>query len=99
MDRNYKFRLYQVVDQFNFLSAGMSGNMSILENNFCAFGIQLVDTFRYRLLISRNWRRRKDNGIRRSYGNFLCVPFAILLRAAMLSPWLPVVMITVFSSG
>ena len=28
-----------------------------------------------------------------------CILLAILLKAAILSPWLPVVMITVFSSG
>ena len=37
MDRNGIFRFYQGVDQLDFLLAGMSGNMDILENNLGSF--------------------------------------------------------------
>ena len=41
--RNGVFRFYQGVDQFDFLLAGMSGYMCILENNLGTFHGKLID--------------------------------------------------------
>ena len=54
MNRNRVFRTDQGIDQFNLFLAGMSRYMSILENNFCALHIQLVDHFGNCFFISRN---------------------------------------------
>ena len=45
MYRNCIFRMKQGVDQFDLFLAGMSGYVSILENNICALAVQIVNDF------------------------------------------------------
>ena len=63
--RNGVFRFYQGVDQFDFLLAGMSGYVNVLEYNVCALCGQFVDDVRNGFLISRDRVRAEDHGVTR----------------------------------
>ena len=77
----------------------MSGYMRILEYHLGSFHGQLVDHLGHCLLISRNGMRTK---MIVSFGLiviFLWMLAAIRESAAIDSPWLPVVISTICSSG
>lgn len=99
MYRNGILRFYQGVDQFDLFLTGMTGYMYVLENNVCTLHGKLIDNTGNCLFISRDQVGTEHDRIVRFDRNFLCMPHAIRDNAAMDSPWLPVVIITVFSSG
>ena len=100
VNRNGVFRFYKGIDQLQFLLTGMSRYMGVLEDHFCAFRGQLVDDsgnglshfpgmgLELKMIVSLGW-----------IVTFRCTSAAILERAAMDSPWLPVVISTIFSGG
>ena len=59
-------RMDQGIDQLDLFLAGMSGYMSILENNICAFAEQLVDDLGDGLFIARDGVGGEDYGIPRT---------------------------------
>ena len=71
MNRNCIFRFNQRIDQFDFLLACMSGNMNILEDNFCTLHGKFIDNLGYRFLISRNRIGTENNRIIRFNHDFL----------------------------
>ena len=83
MYRDRVFRFYQGVDQLDFLLAGMSGYVNVLEYDVGTLCRQFVDDVRNGFFISRDWIEI-----------FLCRCAAIRDSAAMDSPWLPVVIRT-----
>ena len=96
MYRNCIFRLHKGVDQLDFLLAGMSGYMCILENNLGTFHRKLVDNLGYSLLITWNRMRAENKCIIRFNGNLLV---DISSHTGKSSHGLPVVIRTSCSSG
>ena len=100
MYRDRIFRFDQGIDQFDFFLAGMSGNMDILEDNLCTLHGKFVDNLGYCLLISRDRVGTENDRIIWLDRDLSCgywLPYGT--RAAMDSPWLPVVIRTTLSSG
>lgn len=94
MYRNGVFRFYQGVDQFDFLLAGMSGYVNVLEYDVGTLCRQFVDDVRNGFSFPGiGWELK----ITVSPGRieiFLCRCAAIRDSAAIDSPWLPVVIRT-----
>ena len=65
MYRNGVFRFYQGVDQFDFLLAGMSGYVNVLEYDVGTLCRQFVDDVRNGFFISRDRVGTEDHGIAR----------------------------------
>lgn len=82
------------VDQLDFLLAGMSGYVNVLEYDVGTLRRQFVDDVRNGFFISRDWVGTEDHGVARQDRDLLCRCAAIRDSAAMDSPWLPVVIRT-----
>ena len=95
VDRNCIFGMHQRIDQLDLFLAGMTGYMHILEDHLCSLHGQLIDNLGNCFFISRNRIGTQDHGISRFHLYiFRCIFAAIRDRAAMDSPWLPVVIST-----
>ncbi len=71
VNRNCISWFHQRINQLDFLPAGVSGHMSVLENHLRPFAEQFIDDVGHSLFISRYGIGAEYNGISRLNGDFL----------------------------